>query len=177
MKLIFLHGPAAAGKYTIARELAAITGFELYHNHLVVDEVLKLHAFGSPGFVAMRDELWRAHFSALAQDTIFTFNPENSVPQGFIDWLFDALPQHTAFQCTRLNFWRAKMRSRTGSLRNNGGSSKNSPTSISIADCAPKALLIRRAFPRTEFKIDTETIAPPAAARRIARMFGLPNSP
>src|SRR6187551_1037812 len=96
MRLVFLHGPAAAGKYTVGRELAARTGFELYHNHLVVDEVLKQHAFGTPGFVAERDRLWREHFTVAAaipnRRLIFTFNPENSVPQAFIDWLFAELP-------------------------------------------------------------------------------------
>lgn len=97
MHLIFIHGPAAAGKYTVARELAALTGYELYHNHLVVDEVLQTHAFGTPGFVAERDRRWREHFAAAAGDPgrklIFTFNPENTVPQAFIDWVFDDLPR------------------------------------------------------------------------------------
>ena len=96
MILVFIHGPAAAGKYTVGRELAALTGFELYHNHLVVDEVLKHHPFGTPGFVAERDRRWREHFAIAAANPkrrlIFTFNPENSVPQAFIDWLFTALP-------------------------------------------------------------------------------------
>jgi len=83
MRLVFIHGPAAAGKYTVAKELAALTGFELYHNHLVVDEVLKVHAFG-------RRASWRSatgaggNFSAQfpgpgPADIIFTFNPENTV--------------------------------------------------------------------------------------------------
>ena len=63
MHLVFLHGPAAAGKYTVAKELAALTGFELYHNHLVVDAVLRQHPFGTPGFVTMRDRLWREFFA------------------------------------------------------------------------------------------------------------------
>lgn len=92
MRLIFIHGPAAAGKYTVARELAALTGAELYHNHLVVDEVLKRHAFGTPGFVSERDRAWRGYFAQhpgpAKPNVIFTFNPENSVPQAFIDWLF-----------------------------------------------------------------------------------------
>ncbi len=100
MLLLFLHGPAAAGKYTIGRELAARTGFELYHNHLVVDRVLQQHAFGTPGFVAARDRLWREHFITAVADParrlIFTFNPENSVPQAFIDWLFTDLPARGA---------------------------------------------------------------------------------
>ncbi len=100
MHLVFIHGPAAAGKYTVARELAALTGHELYHNHLVVDEVLKTHAFGTPGFVAERDRRWREHFTGAAGDPtrklIFTFNPENTVPQAFIDWMFTDLPRRDA---------------------------------------------------------------------------------
>jgi hypothetical protein len=95
--LIFIHGAPATGKYTVARELAALTGHELYHNHLVVDEVLKTHAFGSPGFVAERDRRWREHFTTAAGDPgrklLFTFNPENTVPQAFIDWMFTDLPR------------------------------------------------------------------------------------
>ena len=50
MPLLFLHGPPATGKLTVARELAALTGWELFHNHLVVDAVLRDHPFGTPGF-------------------------------------------------------------------------------------------------------------------------------
>jgi len=39
--LLVLYGPAASGKYTIAKELAAITGWSLFHNHLTVDLLLK----------------------------------------------------------------------------------------------------------------------------------------
>ena len=37
MWLLFLHGPPASGKLTIARELKTLTGFQLFHNHLAVD--------------------------------------------------------------------------------------------------------------------------------------------
>jgi hypothetical protein len=96
MRLVFIHGAPATGKYTVGRELAALTGWQLYHNHLVVDEVLKLHAFGTPEFVRMRDAQWRDYFSRAAdarKNIIFTFNPENSVPQEFIDWIFQELPR------------------------------------------------------------------------------------
>jgi hypothetical protein len=35
--LVFLHGPAASGKLTVARALEAAVGFPVFHNHLVVD--------------------------------------------------------------------------------------------------------------------------------------------
>lgn len=37
MTLVFLYGPPAAGKLTVARELAALTGFRVFHNHLTND--------------------------------------------------------------------------------------------------------------------------------------------
>jgi hypothetical protein len=40
MKLTFIYGLPATGKLTIAVELAAMTGYKLFHNHLVVDLLL-----------------------------------------------------------------------------------------------------------------------------------------
>ena len=39
MQVVFLYGPPAVGKYTIGVELAARTGFRLFHNHLTVNLV------------------------------------------------------------------------------------------------------------------------------------------
>ncbi len=97
MKLVFLYGPPAAGKLTVARELAALTGWRLFHNHLTVNLALALHDFGTPGFIALREQVWLASFRhALAKKIpvlIFTFSPENTVPQRFIDELFAEISQ------------------------------------------------------------------------------------
>ena len=37
MKVIFLYGPPASGKLTIAKKLAEKTGISLFHNHLTFD--------------------------------------------------------------------------------------------------------------------------------------------
>lgn len=42
MKLIFIYGPPASGKLTIAEELTKITNFKLYHNHLAHDLVASI---------------------------------------------------------------------------------------------------------------------------------------
>jgi len=39
MKLIYIYGPPAAGKLEVAKQLAKITGFRLFHNHLTADYV------------------------------------------------------------------------------------------------------------------------------------------
>lgn len=92
MKLLLLYGPPAVGKLTVARELAARTGWRLFHNHLTVDLALAIYDFGTPGFIALREEIWLTVIRRALADglpgLIFTFNPENSVPQRFIDALF-----------------------------------------------------------------------------------------
>lgn len=89
MRLLFLSGPAACGKLTVAREVVAANGWKLFHNHLAIDLCLSLFAFGEPGFIALRDRVWMAAFEEAARSgmdgMIFTFAPEASVPADFID--------------------------------------------------------------------------------------------
>lgn len=96
MRFVFIHGAPAVGKLTVARELAALTGWRLFHNHLTVDLVLSVYDFGTPGFVALREHIWFTVIRRALADglpgLIFTFNPENSVPQRFIDELFADVP-------------------------------------------------------------------------------------
>jgi chloramphenicol 3-O-phosphotransferase len=87
MKLIFLHGAPAVGKLTVAHELAELTGFHLFHNHLTVDLVSSLFPFGSEPFVLLREQIWLAAFAEAARNNaslIFTFNPERTVRERFI---------------------------------------------------------------------------------------------
>ena len=39
MKLVYIYGPPATGKLSVAKQLAKITGFRLFHNHLTADYV------------------------------------------------------------------------------------------------------------------------------------------
>ncbi len=87
MKLIVIHGAPAVGKLTVARELSRLTGFPLFHNHLTVDLVSSLFAFGTPPFVSLREKIWLAAFAEAARNDlslIFTFNPERTVNEEFV---------------------------------------------------------------------------------------------
>jgi hypothetical protein len=82
MFVLFLHGPAAAGKHTIGSILSGRLGLPLFHNHLTVDLVSTLFEFGSDGFVGLRAEIWKGAFRRAAEagrSFIFTFNPEATV--------------------------------------------------------------------------------------------------
>jgi hypothetical protein len=90
MHVVFLHGPAGAGKYTIGRLLAAELGLPLLHNHLAVDPALTLFDFGTAPFCRLRAAIWRAAFAEAAaarRSFIFTFHPEASVAPELIDEL------------------------------------------------------------------------------------------
>jgi len=94
MKLIFIHGAPAVGKLTVARELARLTGFPLFHNHLTVDLVSSLFTFGTPPFVSLRERIWLAAFQEASRNNlslIFTFNPERTVSEEFIQKTTDAI--------------------------------------------------------------------------------------
>jgi len=95
MKLIFLYGLPATGKLTVAQELINITGYKLFHNHLVVDLLLSVFEFGSPEFVDLREEIWLSVFEQAARSgmpgMIFTFAPEATVRPGFVGNLMRAI--------------------------------------------------------------------------------------
>ena len=57
MNLIYLHGPPASGKLTIARELAAQTGCGVFHNHLTMEVVKPFFEFDSKPFWSLVLEL------------------------------------------------------------------------------------------------------------------------
>ena len=88
MRLIFLHGLPGVGKLTVARELARLTGYKLFHNHLTVDLVGSVFEFGSRPFVELRESIWLAVFTRAAEEhlagLIFTFAHDRTVSSSFI---------------------------------------------------------------------------------------------
>jgi chloramphenicol 3-O-phosphotransferase len=94
MKLIFLYGAPAVGKLTVARKLADLTAFRLFHNHLTVDLVSSLFQFGSEPFILLRERIWLAAFAEAARQNlslIFTFNPERTVRERFVQDTIDVV--------------------------------------------------------------------------------------
>lgn len=94
MELLFIYGPAAVGKLTVGRELAKLTGFRLFHNHLTVDAVMAVFDFGSEPFINLREQIWLSVFKEAARNNIsliFTFAPERTVRTSFIQETIDSV--------------------------------------------------------------------------------------
>ena len=77
MKYIVLFGPPAVGKMSVGYELAKLTGFKLFHNHMTIELVLNFFEFGDPRFNKLVSEFRRRVFEEVAaselRGLIFTF--------------------------------------------------------------------------------------------------------
>jgi hypothetical protein len=59
MHLVLIIGAPAAGKMTVGAELAALTGYKLFHNHMTIEPFLDIFEWGSPSFDRLRSEVRR----------------------------------------------------------------------------------------------------------------------
>jgi len=174
-KVVLLHGPAAAGKFTIGKELSDLTGFALFHNHLVVDMLLSVFRFGSPGFVHHRERIWLDVMGDAVRagtSLIFTFNPERTVSPEF--------PQNLANRIGACEGTVASVEIRCSEeeieRRIASKSRQESQKLTSIA--AYRQLRDEGAFAYppipSDFSLDTSNVPPEDAARQIADALMLP---
>lgn len=55
MNLVYVYGPPAVGKFTVAKELASRTGYKLFHNHLPIAAIEPVFEAGTkPYYRALR---------------------------------------------------------------------------------------------------------------------------
>lgn len=76
MKLVIIYGPPAVGKHTVAKHLAKLTGYTIFHNHLIVDLVASVLPFSNRNFWKITLPMRYHMIESLAKenvDTIATF--------------------------------------------------------------------------------------------------------
>ena len=77
MKLVFIYGPPAAGKSTVAHTLSKITGFKVFENNLTVNLLLHFFPFESKIFDKLSSKIRLILLDAIsksdAKGIIFTF--------------------------------------------------------------------------------------------------------
>jgi hypothetical protein len=179
MRLIFIHGPAASGKLTVARELSALTGLSVFHNHLVVDAVLAVFPFGDPAFVRLRERMWMAMFEESAKagrSLIFTFAPEPTVAEDFPERVRALIERHggeVAF--VRLTVPRDEQEARIG---NESRKAHRKLVSVSLLrELRPAFEACEARMPEPAVTVDTGTASPAEAAGLIAAALGLATLP
>ena len=95
MRIIVLCGLPGVGKLTVAKGLARLRGYRVFHNHLVFDAVEALFPFGSEAFTELRERLWLELLSRAVRervgDIIFTIAGDKALRADFLVTLVSAL--------------------------------------------------------------------------------------
>ena len=121
MRVVILYGLPGVGKLTIARGLAQLRDYRVFHNHLVFDAVEALFPFGSPAFVELRDRLWlelllRAVHERVG-DVIFTIARDRTLEANFLARLVPVLTEAGAsVRCIELTCGIEELECRVASL-------------------------------------------------------------
>ena len=176
MRLIFIYGMPATGKLTVAKELARITGFPVFHNHLVVDLLWSLFEFGSKPFVELREEIWLSVFRQAAENglpgLIFTFAPESTVRPGFIPEAVNALAAlGSSVDFVELTCPVEELKRR---LPDASRQQYKKLSSVEVFDqLHAGGVFEAMAMPKPRVSIDTNACTPARAALEIARGLGL----
>jgi hypothetical protein len=180
MKLIFIYGLPATGKLTVAKELAAATGYKLFHNHLVVDLLLPVFEFGSEEFVRLREEMWLLVFAEACRagvpGMIFTFAPERTVTEGFIGNVVELMTRMGGeVEFVRLECEIDGLRARMGAASRQA---YGKLTSVEMFDeLYADGVFEMGGMPEARVTVDTERYSPEEAAERIAEALVLPDRP
>jgi hypothetical protein len=80
--LIYLYGPPASGKLTVATQVSELTGIPLFHNHLTVNAVRSVFAFNSPPYLEAVRAMRRAMFETAARAGVSLIFTNNSAWSG-----------------------------------------------------------------------------------------------
>ena len=176
VRLIFLYGLPATGKLTIAREIEALTGYRLFHNHLVVDLLLSVFEFGSPPFVELREQIWLGVIDqacrAALPGLIFTFNPEKTVRPGFSQAVAELIASHSGqLDLVELVCPLPEVRRR---LQSESRRQHQKLTSLPLFDeLYASGALDTSHMPRAKLIVDTALVRPAEAARSMCDALGI----
>jgi hypothetical protein len=98
MKLIIIYGPPASGKLSVAKELAKITGYKLFHNHLTSDLAGTIFERRTEPYTNLvnkwRLEMLEAAAKYKVSGVIFTFVYSHKIDDAYIRKLIGLVEKH-----------------------------------------------------------------------------------
>ena len=175
MNLIFIYGPPAAGKLTVAGEIAALTGYKIFHNHLSIDCVEPVFEFGTPTFYKLIEKIRLDVISEAARENvslIYTFCYAKDHDDAHIDKVLEAVEKHGGKVCfVLLRCQREELEKRVlAESRKKYGKANNLNILNELLD---KYELFQPVNARKSLIVDNTNLSPQETARRIAEHFNL----
>ncbi|MFC7625018.1 hypothetical protein [Microlunatus sp. GCM10028923] len=176
MELIYLYGPPAVGKLTVANELARRTGIRVFHNHLSIDCIRPVFDFGTEPFWrqvhAIRENVL-AEAARSGTNLIFTTVYAGPASESQTSRRFDAVRRNGGrVRPVRLVCDRSITESRVTDLR------RSELGKLATVDGLRRAWEkedLAAVIPDVEtLTLDTSVLDPAAAAGKIIETFRLP---
>lgn len=175
MRLIVIYGPPGVGKLTVARALADLTSYRLFHNHLTVNLVTALFPPDTAAWDALAARIRQDVFAAVVRegiDLILTRAPRDggAAEVARVAAMLAPVVDAGGDACfVQLACDRDELRARVAR--------ENRQEHHKLID---PATLFRLYDPDTtlpfapHLRLDVTRLPPPEAARHIATRFGLP---
>ncbi|MFH0890638.1 MAG: AAA family ATPase [Candidatus Liptonbacteria bacterium] len=179
MKLVIIYGPPGVGKLAVAKELAKLTGFKLFHNHLTVEPVKAIFEFGHPDFwkLLLKIRLSILEFAAKNNiDCIFTVVYAAEIDDRSTEQKIRAIEKHSGKVClVKLTCDRKELYKRIRHPSRREFSKINNVARL-------KEIMARHDLDAVmKFKntlvIDNTKISPRKSAEKIIRHYKLPKPP
>jgi RNase adaptor protein for sRNA GlmZ degradation len=175
MNLIFIYGPPAAGKLTVAKEIADLTGYKVFHNHLSIDCVKPVFEFGTPTFYKLIEKIRLDVINEAARENvslIYTFCYAKDLDDPHIDKVLEVVEKHGGEVCfVLLRCKREELEKRVvKESRKKFGKANNLHILNELLD---KYELFQPINARKSLVVDNTDLLPREAARQIAEHFKL----
>lgn len=176
MKLVLLYGPPAVGKLTVATRLSQKTGWPVFHNHLTLDFLKTVFAFGTSSFWELNQKIRLLVFERAAREKIpgliATFVYDANSDQRTMQRMIESVEQHDGKVClVRLHAPRKTL------LRHANNTSRHAFSKLKDAKELARwfeQFKLFETFPfEPTFSIDTSKTTPARAAERIIQKFSL----
>lgn len=175
MRLIFIYGPPAVGKLTVAGEIAALTDYKVFHNHLSIDCIEPVFEFGTPPFYKLIEKIRLDVISEAARENvslIYTFCYAKDLDDPHVEKVLKAVEEHGGEVCfVLLRCRREELEQRVvEESRKKFGKANNLGILNELLD---KYELFQPVNARPSLVVDNSDLSPQEAARRIVSHFKL----
>ena len=175
MNLVFIYGPPGVGKFTVATELAQLTGYKLFHNHQSVNAVRPIFTFGDEPFGRLVQQIRLMVLEEAARegvDVIFTFVYAATVDDQIVADLCEVVERHGGrTQFVQLTCARDVLEQR---VQEHGPSQMGKLTDINLVrEYHARLELFSPIVGRESLLIDNSDLSPREAAQRIIAHHGI----